>query len=88
MIRKKKDIEFSQRPSAFVSLSEWCTFSMGKEASRGDFLEVTEWSNGEGYDITINFNHKEERFHLTYGQLEALIACQKQIETHINEQNV
>ena len=88
MIGKKREIDFSQRPSAFVPLKDWCTFSMGKEAERGDFLEVTEWSNGEGYEVTINFNHRETKFDLTYGQLEALIACQKRIETHFDGENI
>lgn len=33
-----------------------------------DFIEVTEWTNGEGWDITIN----ERIIPLTYGQLEAI----------------
>jgi hypothetical protein len=61
---------------------------MGAQAQRGDFLEVTEWSNGEGYDVTINYNHQETKVSLTYGQMEALIACQKHIETHVNGENI
>ena len=33
-----------------------------------DFIEVTEWSNGEGISITINMN----TFELTFGQLDAI----------------
>lgn len=33
-----------------------------------DFIEVTEWTNGEG--ITIDLN--EKLFHLTYGELDAI----------------
>lgn len=33
-----------------------------------DFIEVTEWSNGEGISITININ----TFELTFGQLDAI----------------
>ena len=33
-----------------------------------DFIEITEWSNGEGISITINMN----TFELTFGQLDAI----------------
>lgn len=34
----------------------------------GDFIEVTAWKNGEGWDITIN----ERSLSLTIGELEAI----------------
>lgn len=37
-------------------------------AKKDDFIEVCEWNNGEGIDVTINEYH----IHLTYGQLEAI----------------
>ena len=37
-------------------------------AKEDDFIEVTEWSNGEGISITINMN----TFELTFGQLDAI----------------
>lgn len=33
-----------------------------------DFIEVTEWSNGEGISVTINTT----TFELTFGQLDAI----------------
>lgn len=33
-----------------------------------DFIEITEWANGEGISITINMN----TFELTFGQLDAI----------------
>ena len=33
-----------------------------------DFIEVTEWTNGEGWDIWLN----DRPMSLTYGQLEAI----------------
>lgn len=36
-----------------------------------DFVEITEWSNGEGFDILIETT-KRERFSLTWGQYEAV----------------
>lgn len=37
-------------------------------AKEHDFIEVTEWTNGEGWDITIN----DKVISLTDGQLEAI----------------
>jgi hypothetical protein len=37
-------------------------------AKEHDFIELTEWHNGEGFDVTIG----EKQFQLTYGEYEAL----------------
>lgn len=37
-------------------------------ANDSDFIEVTEWTNGEGWDISLN----DRLISLTYGQLEAI----------------
>lgn len=37
-------------------------------AEKSSFIEVTEWTNGEGWDITIDDKH----FSLTDGQLKAI----------------
>ena len=37
-------------------------------ANDSDFIEVTEWTNGEGWDIWLN----DRLMSLTYGQLEAI----------------
>jgi hypothetical protein len=39
-------------------------------AKEDDFMEVCEWHNGEGFDVTIN----ERSFSLTHGQWECLQA--------------
>lgn len=36
------------------------------------FIEVTEWSNGEGYDITIEIKNSSKLISLTNGELEAI----------------
>lgn len=36
--------------------------------SKSSFIEITEWTNGEGWDITID----EKIFSLTYGELGAI----------------
>lgn len=37
-------------------------------AKKNDFIEVTEWNNGEGWDININ----DKIFQLTDGELKAI----------------
>ena len=37
-------------------------------AKDSDFIEVTEWANGEGWDISIN----DKLFQLTGGELDAI----------------
>ncbi len=45
-------------------------------AKESDFINVVEWSNGEGWTISIN----ENVFNLTRGQLEAINYLTKVIE--------
>ena len=45
-------------------------------AKEDDFIEVTEWTNGEGYDIMIN----DETISLTEGQLNAINYLVKSLE--------
>ena len=42
-------IEVSKRRSLFAELKPYCHHS-----GENDYMEVTEWSNGEGYDIMID----------------------------------
>lgn len=37
-------------------------------AGEGDFIEVCEWKNGEGFDIAINDRH----YSFTHGELKAI----------------
>ena len=41
-------------------------------AKDDDFITVTEWTNGEGIDITIHSNGRDKSFSLTYGELDAI----------------
>lgn len=76
----KKNIEVENRKAAFVELKDYCLFSMGERNEKGDFLEVTQWSNGDGYDVHISDLGGEKLFHLTWGQWEALKKCVKAID--------
>lgn len=68
----KPEIKISSRKAVFVELKDYCVMSMGDRKDKGDFLEVTEWSNNEGYDIHISDMEGEKLFHLTYGQYQVL----------------
>ena len=46
-------------------------------AKDSDFIEVTEWNNGEGWDISINDN---KLISLTWGQLEAISYLVKSLD--------
>jgi DNA-directed RNA polymerase subunit RPC12/RpoP len=81
-----KKIETKNRKAAFVELKEFCLFSMGERTDKGDFLEVTEWSNSEGYDIHISDVNGEKQFNITWGQMEALFKCVKSIDESFGEE--
>lgn len=73
------DLKVENRRSAFAELKDYCTSSMGDRKEKGDFLEVTEWTNGEGYDINISDINGDKHILLTWGQYDALKACVKAI---------
>lgn len=74
---KVKDIQYFKRKSASCSLK---TFDcLAKESS---FIKVTEWTNGEGFDINIDDRH----ISLTYGEIDAINFLIKSIEIY-NEAN-
>lgn len=52
---------------AFCELKEFCYLS-----SDNDFITVTEWSNGEGFDVEISRKNSIDKFSLTHGELEAI----------------
>jgi hypothetical protein len=60
-------IEVSQRRAVFAELKPYCFHS-----GENHYMEVTEWSNGEGYDIVIDRKNNTERFSLTHGEWECL----------------
>ena len=65
-MKKKNNYKRYERNSIFSSLQE---FDPGF-AKEHDYIEITEWYNGEGFDVVIN----DKQFQLTYGQFEALQA--------------
>jgi len=61
-------IEINERTAKFTLLKPY-----DHTAKDNDYMEVCEWSNGEGVDVTIDSNG-DQRFSLTWGQWEALQA--------------
>lgn len=68
---KKGKIECQNRKTVFCDLKNFCM--LAKEHS---FIEVTEWTNGEGWDIATDDKH----FSLTFGELEAINYLTKHLE--------
>ena len=64
-----------ERRSLFAELKQWC-FGYGSEH---DYIEITEWENGEGFDVDIETNQRQ-RFQLTWRQWEALKHLVNKIE--------
>jgi len=60
-------IEVNKRKAVFSEIKGYCI-----HASDNDFIEVTKWSNGEGYDISIARKNGQEKFSLTYGEFDLL----------------
>jgi hypothetical protein len=60
-------INVNNRKAIFSSLGPYCIM-----ADDEDFMEVTQWTNGEGVDIHISRNKTFEHFSLTYGEYELL----------------
>lgn len=64
-------MKIEERRSISDNLNTYCHL-----AKKDDFIEITEWANGEGWDITINDRH----FHLTFGELNAIEYLTKSLD--------
>lgn len=51
-------------------------------AKDSDYISVTEWQNGEGYDIDVN---GQQMFRLTQGELEAINYLVKTLDYKFSE---
>ena len=59
-------MEIKNRKSAFELLKNYCPMS-----SKDSYMELTEWANGEGFDVAV-FNNETQRFSMTYGEFNLL----------------
>lgn len=65
--------EISKRRAIFAELKPFCIM-----AKPNDFIEITEWTNGEG--ISVNIDSAQVRnFDITWGELEALTALSNKL---------
>lgn len=55
------------RKTIFEELNAYCLMSR-----KGDFIEVTEWKNGEGFDVAISSKWSERIVQMTWGEFELL----------------
>lgn len=69
-----KQIDKYNRQCAFTELSDFCYLS-----KENDFMEIVEWKNGDGFDVTLSATH-EQMFALTYGQFKALKKLIKELD--------
>ena len=60
-------IEETKRKAVFSELKGYCI-----HACDNNYMEVTQWSNGEGYDICIDRKNGGEKFSLTFGEFDLL----------------
>jgi hypothetical protein len=71
-------IETYYRKAVFMELFGICSFA--KETS-GDFIEITEWSNGEGFDINVSAKGTGNQIiQLTWGEFKALKKLVKELD--------
>ena len=60
--------------AAFVRLQEFDHY-----AEPHDFIEVSLWHNGEGFDVHLN-SHCDQRIRLTWGEFKALKKLIKELD--------
>lgn len=71
---KKKEFEMSPRRSIFSEIDDYCYLS-----KEHDYIEITEWSNGDGFDIDI-CTEGSQILRITWGQFKLLKKMAKQLE--------
>lgn len=71
-------MECKKRKSVFSDLNVF-----DYTAKENNFIQITEWTNGEGWDISIN---DDTIFSLTCGQLEAINYLSKKLDYEFKEE--
>lgn len=62
-------METNNRKSVYCPLKD---LKYGWNTSDNDFIEITEWTNGEGWDIHICYNKQERNLSLNYEDLDII----------------
>ncbi len=81
MESQKPKVEFSKRHAAFTALKPFC--SMAKE---DDFMEVTQWTNHEGFDLQISDSSGTRTIFMTDGEFLALKKLVKSLDKEIERE--
>lgn len=68
-------MEFNNKKSVSDNLSKYDY----TQTDKNSFIEITEWTNGEGYDITIN---DKSVISLTCGELDAINYLTQSLQYH------
>lgn len=63
MAKSKEQLQVNKRDSIIIETKKYCGL-----AKKDDFIDITEWSNGEGVDITIGNGRSIQMVALTWGQ--------------------
>jgi hypothetical protein len=71
-------MESYTRKSFFEKLHGHCSF-----AGPDDYVEITEWANGEGFDVDIS-SKLSNRFQLTWGEWEAIRKIVEHLEGDVS----
>ena len=68
-------MEFSNRKSVIDSMGKYCFLS-----KKNDRIEVSRWSNGEGFDISFIGDNEDKTISLTYGEINAIYYLTKTLD--------
>lgn len=75
-------MEINNRKSVLANLEDYSPFY-----SEHDYIEITEWANGEGWDINIGTKHDSKHISLHYSELEIINYLTKYLEYEAKENN-
>lgn len=62
-----------------------CRVPIGKDKFNNIICQVTEWNNGEGFDVSIVSENKERLFSLNADEITLLLACLNDFDYFCND---
>jgi len=71
---EKSKLIVTKVKEVFAELKGWDILS-----GDSDYMSVTEWSNGDGFDVELNSHKTTERFGMTWGQFKLFKKLVKKI---------
>lgn len=69
-------MEITKRKAIFSEINSYCYLS-----KEHDYIEVTEWSNGDGVDVNITDHY----FSITWGQFKLLKKMMKKLDVYVSK---